>query len=299
MPRALLFIAAMIVTTLAFLAPAQAAVCTIANSELVFEAVETLSTVPTEASTEIGVECLLDEDETQVTMCLHIGLGSGGSGNRLLPANSAASALAYQLFDGANAWLDQPKRIVLSGSAGGDIDDEVAVTGVIITPQTNAAVDTYAETLPINAEYVAGVVEECGDLSGAPLTAELQVSAAVDANCAVTAEDIDFGTVGSVENGVEPAEGGLLITCTPGIDYTITLGTGLHWNGSTRRMSGPFGGMVGYELWTDDYEWGTDPGALRPGDGAEDLYPITGVVPPQAAQPAGSYSDTVVVTIAY
>lgn len=143
-----------------------------------------------------------------------------------------------------------------------------------------------------------------------------QVSAAIVKGCVVAANGasqlgrIDFGTVAGTTTGtldaamVSGGTGGIAIECTPDTDVTVTADMGENASGGVRRMKlgGGGTGFVAYQLFADGSStaWTTQALAYRFATGAtRRTLPIVGRAQLTGAMAAGSYADTVRVTIAW
>jgi spore coat protein U-like protein len=157
--------------------------------------------------------------------------------------------------------------------------------------------------------------------SAATVSGSLAVQMVVGSGCSVgngstggnanTFGTVDFGNqVSPVVNYIDAqstgaAGGNIQLTCSNGTPYTVTLDAGLHASGTTRQMTNGTDN-VAYGLYQDVARatpWGdgtTFGGALSGnGTGAAVDMNIYGRVPPQAAVSAGTYTDTVLVTVGW
>jgi spore coat protein U-like protein len=113
---------------------------------------------------------------------------------------------------------------------------------------------------------------------------------------------LDFGSPADISSNVD-ATVDLLVTCTTGTDYDVALNNGLN---ATRRMRlGATTNYVDYELYTDNTfttSWpstvGTPPYSYT-GTGAQDTITVYGRIPGQATPLAGTYTDTIQITLTY
>jgi spore coat protein U-like protein len=133
-----------------------------------------------------------------------------------------------------------------------------------------------------------------------------RVQARVEAVCAVTAADLDFGTYSS--QNASPTAGTTLLraTCTPGTTYNIGLNAGAS-SGATvnqRRMASGTNSL-NYQLYSDSSHttiWGNTTGTdtvTGSGTGLEQPHTVYGRIPATQNVPAGNYADTITVTIFY
>jgi spore coat protein U-like protein len=137
-------------------------------------------------------------------------------------------------------------------------------------------------------------------------TANLTVSATVNANCSITTSAVAFGTYDPVvTHAASPLDGtgSVVVTCTKGAGTRIDLGLGGNASGSVRRMAGG-GDFLSYELYTDSGRstvWGAGAGSGQTIAAAPNKNPRTFTVYGRVAAgqdvSAASYSDTVVATI--
>ena len=138
-------------------------------------------------------------------------------------------------------------------------------------------------------------------------TGSLSTSATVTSNCIVSTSPVAFGnvdvTTGSAVNGT----GGISVTCTNGTawaaDAAAGAGTGVSL--TVRKMTAG-ANLLNYALYTESSRttlWGdgvTGSKISDTGTGSAQAKTIYGqVLASQVGAPAGSYADTVVVTVTY
>jgi len=137
---------------------------------------------------------------------------------------------------------------------------------------------------------------------------DLTVSATVTSNCSLTTSAVAFGNVNTLSGSNVDATGGITVTCTSGTPWTASADAG-DGSGATmlvRRMTAG-SNTLAYTLYTNSTRttvWGNGTGTTgtitNTGTGAAQAVAIYGRVPSgQGSVPAGSYSDTVSVTISY
>lgn len=139
-------------------------------------------------------------------------------------------------------------------------------------------------------------------------SADLSVSATVTANCSISTSAVAFGNVNTLSGGNVDATGGITVTCTSGTPWTASADAG---DGSSatllvRRMTSG-ANALNYTLYTNSGHtivWGDGTGTTgtisNTGTGSAQAMTIYGRVPSgQGTVPAGSYSDTVSVTVSY
>jgi spore coat protein U-like protein len=144
----------------------------------------------------------------------------------------------------------------------------------------------------------------------ATATSSAEMSATVITECSISTASLDFGTYDPISaNKTAPLDASVLITfvCTLGSDVTIRLGQGLHAAGGSsdtvplRRMSAG-GTFLSYFLYTDSARttvWGNtaETGIAPITTGETQDVEAFGRIPAGQNVPAGSYTDTVVVSV--
>jgi len=136
----------------------------------------------------------------------------------------------------------------------------------------------------------------------------LDVSATVTANCTVSTSALSFGNVNTISGSNVDATGGIAVTCTNGTAWAASAGVGSGTGASfaARRMSSG-ASLLSYNLYTDSARssvWGDGSGSTatigNTGTGSAQNVTIYGRVGSgQTSVPAGSYGDTVSVTVTY
>jgi len=127
----------------------------------------------------------------------------------------------------------------------------------------------------------------------------LTVTATVAATCSVSASSLNFGTY-TVSTNTDQS-GNISVTCTTGTPYTVELDGGTNASGSTRRMVNASSYLT-YELYTDSGRgtvWNNTNTVAGTGTGAAQSIPLYGRIPSSQNVPAGTYTDTVQITVTY
>ena len=144
----------------------------------------------------------------------------------------------------------------------------------------------------------------------ATVQANMGVKIVIQNACDVTTTaptDLDFGTHGVLNAAFnESTAGGITVTCTNGAAYNVGLNAGVNGAGnvSARKMA-LAGEFVAYQLYSNAGRttvWGNTIGTdtvTSTGTGAVQTFPVYGTVPAQATPTAGTYNDTVQVTVTY
>jgi len=130
------------------------------------------------------------------------------------------------------------------------------------------------------------------------------VSASVVSNCLLSAQNINFGSQGSLRANVD-STGQITATCTPQTTYSIGLSNGNTGISPAARKMTLSAAFVTYGLYQDaarSQVWGSTSGTntvAGTGLGSALNYTVYGRVPAQATPGAGTYTDTVVATVTY
>jgi len=138
-------------------------------------------------------------------------------------------------------------------------------------------------------------------------TASMGISATVLSACIVTSNSMAFGIYNPTSATATDATSTFDVTCTAGTSYSVGLNAGTKAGAtvSTRQMTSG-GNALSYSLYSDSSRstnWGNTPGTDTPSQTTAGVLPSTftvyGRIPAQQNVQAGSYSDTVTVTVSY
>jgi spore coat protein U-like protein len=167
-------------------------------------------------------------------------------------------------------------------------------------------------SMKIIAPIAAGVLlAMAGSAQAATKSASFTVSASVGKNCIIGAGNLALGEF--VGDNNLTAESDITVRCTAGTSFSIALDDGVTGTYAGRRMVGPGGDFLVYNLYTaDTYAavWGDDTGTTDlvggTGEGmglanelTRTVYGRLLAVDNQGPVAAGAYSDTIVATITY
>ncbi len=124
--------------------------------------------------------------------------------------------------------------------------------------------------------------------------------------CSVSATGASFGTFDPLENVAVDTTGMVTVTCSPSASYTIELSAGHGGTYSPRKMTGPGGRTLDYNLFRDASRttvWGDGVGGTsRVGgsdDGSGSSHTLYGRIPAGQNPYVGSYSDSIQVTVVF
>jgi spore coat protein U-like protein len=308
------------VSALAQLIPSCMATIT---SPITFSGFDVLSGAAVDTTGTFEVTCSGILSTVSVSVCPSIEAGSGGQsgGIRRMQRVSGTETLTFGLYQDAartipwgsvnDPTLGDPPLITFSVPLLSSASESLTIYARLFGGQTGIIPGTYqsdfsgAETEVLYGTAI-GLSDCTGDLTllTESTTAPFIVQTSVDANCLVNvSQNVDFGTQGVLDTNVDTA-GELEVTCTSGSAYTVSLarqagamplGSWEMTNGSETVTYGLYTDAARTDLWGDlpsDHVSGTGSGAVQ----TLDVY---GRIPPQTTPSAGSYSDTVVVTVTY
>lgn len=135
----------------------------------------------------------------------------------------------------------------------------------------------------------------------------MDVSATVVKACLVSATNLAFGSYDPTATSPADATGAITVTCTPGTGFTVGLNAGTT-SGSTvsdRKMASG-SNRLGYAMYSDaahTTNWGNTPGsdtsAAITATTTPSVLSVYGRMPAQQLVAAGSYTDTLTVTVSY
>ncbi|WP_184709175.1 spore coat U domain-containing protein [Rhizobium lusitanum] len=141
----------------------------------------------------------------------------------------------------------------------------------------------------------------------ATATGNMTVTITIQAQCLVqTAGTLNFGTNGVITSNIDQTST-IGIQCTSGATYNVGLSAGAGAGATTavRVMTGPGAATINYGLYRDSarsQSWGVTIGTdteTGTGNGSVQNYTVYGRVPPQTTPAAGTYTDTVAITVTY
>lgn len=181
-----------------------------------------------------------------------------------------------------------------------------------VTGQTVSA-GPYQAILNLNVYYsicaVGTILTGCSSLQSGNLPLTLTVNMTVTNDCtAISAPNLNFGSAPLAKN-FPTLSGSVGVTCTKGYAYTVGISNGSNPSGNVRQMASGTN-RLSYEIYkgTTTSRWGAV-GAERwasvassavSTDGLLRTYNFTAqVLPGQNTPPGGTYSDTLLVDLAF
>lgn len=254
-----------------------------------------------------------------IRICPNIGAGSGGlNGTTRLMKDASNHPLEYQLYRNSG-------RTLVWGSSDVPTLGTPPPLDMLLLPLTNnsASLTIYGRILPNQQSALGGPYQSsfagaeakftyttytvfapaCSTVADNPTQVSFSALANVDRTCNVTAQDINFGIHGLL-NAQLDAGGGLLVTCTSGLPYTVSLNGGISGAAPTQRKMVKGSESILYGLYknvarTQPFGNGAGETVSGTGDGTAQPFPIYGRVGVQPTPTPGVYKDTVIVTVTY
>jgi spore coat protein U-like protein len=292
--------------------PAFGQSCNFTISDVTFGPADVIAGGNVDVTATLNVSCGLG---VAVRICPSIGAGTGGAdATARQMAGPGGALLNYQLYSDAG-------RTVVWGSYGWGLPGTPPTIDLVLGGNTSrtifARVFSGQNTVPVGAYlssftaihtnfiYANLGITACPNLLF-PQTSNptFTVTADVESNCLVNAQNIDFGPHGVLSADVD-ATGQISVTCTADADYSIGLDGGLAGGTPTTRKMSKAAEQITYGLYRDagrSQAWGETIGVntmAGTGTGVVQNYTVYARVPPQTTPTPGLYQDTIVVTVTY
>lgn len=293
-------LAAMLALSLV-LAPgrAEAAVaCTVTSTGITFSPYNTQTKAAVDGTGTISVTCTGDGSNA-LSLNITGGNVSGCPTNRQMRRSTAS--LNYHIYRDAartQLWCDGSSRL--------DFDVNFATPGsqTLTFPmygRVNSGQNPAYGTTAFSDSLTVAVKR--GGSTIASMNA-MPVSSMVAAICSVSAGTLGFG---SYSGTAVDSTASISVNCSSGASYQVSLSGGSNQSGSARRMAGPASSFLSYQLFRDALRttpWGDGSADLGgraggTGSGAAQSLTVYGRIPAGQNPAAGSYSDSVVVTVEY
>ena len=283
----------------------------------------------TDSSSVISYGCSADPG-TNILLCLSLGADPATQSYNprylVLDNSGGSSTMAFNMYTDS-------ARTVVWGATGGSYapvaitatvpSTAYTVTGTIpiygrikSSGQAGLPAGWYSTNTrgnwPLTITYKSynGAVPKCTNGSMSTVSSGFYIDAQVYSDCRlISSSNMDFGTVFQTLTQNIDTTAAIVVTCNGGQSgngYHVLLGDGLNpvSSGGQRRMQGPNGSLLNYELYKDaarTTRWGNTDylGVAGTGTGQPQTLVVYGRVPPQSVPTAGKYTDTVVITVDY
>ncbi len=299
--------------------------CTFTITDIDFGDIELVNDTEFTTTGTLTADCSNGKKNQYLTICANIGDGDGGAASDgiryLLTGSTQLEFNLYQESSHSTIWgsLDwsyspEPKEWIIQEDGGGNVLATTTIYARIPPGQTTLPAGLYTSSFAGGSDVTVDYKQSkhgdktCADAHSHPSgteNASFTVSANHTGTCTVSATDLDFGSTGGLPTSVD-ATNTLDVTCTGGMAYDIGLDGGESGaTDPTQRKMSLGANEVTYGLYMDSDRttaWGDTIGTdtySGTGTGAVQTYTVYGRVPAQTSPPAGTYTDTIVVTITY
>ena len=277
--------------------------CTLGMTNVAFGSVDVLPGAAFSSSATLSINCSgLSILPTTVFVCVTFPTPRTIAG-------PSGSTLSYDLLGPPPAMTSWSNTTAIAVPVTGTIlgftaNTTVNVPATLLANQQSAPPGAYLQT--VNATVAYGTAScTTGLLGGETASFSFQVSATVLKSCNVTATNLNFGTFGDL-NAAVAGQSEIEVQCSNGMGYSIALNGGLTGATDPTQRKMAFGaGAITYGLYQDAGHaspWGSSVGLnVVGGTGASVIQtiPVYGLVHAQATPPIGTYTDTIVVSVAY
>lgn len=294
--------------------------CSITAANGSYGVVDILSGAIADTTATFTINCTGTANQT-VRLCVELSPGqTNGAGNRRLASGS--ERLVHELYSDASrttiwgSWglattayglyptgTTYDLALGSSGSAG----TTLTVYGRVFANQTTSGPGSYVWTMTTApaAGYDYKTATACPTGTRQATSSGSTWTATINANCNVSATNVNFGSVGVLASNVD-STGSVTVRCTDSTPYNIGLsaGTGSGATVASRRMTSGIK-TVTYSLYSDSGRtsvWGNTIGtdsASGAGTGLDQAYTVYARAPAQMTPAPGTYTDTIVVTVTY
>lgn len=296
-----LFIAAALLLLAGTIAPhrAEATVvtCSMSTTGIVFSGYDTVTKAQIDSTGSVSVTCTGAGGND----ALDLEASGGNTGTCSTPRRmrNGTAALDYQVYSDSSrsaVWCDGAGRIrvTFNWNQGATQTKTYLIYGRVFASQNPASAGAYTDSLTANLRQ-SGITYA---------TTSVPMNGSVTGTCSLSAASLGFGTYNP--GAVLDSTADVSVNCTNATPYTVSLNGGLNLSGGTRRMAGPSGSFLSYGLFRDSARtsaWGdgTSLGAKVSGTGSgnQQNLPVYGRIGANQLVRAGSYSDSVQVTIEY
>lgn len=306
--------------------PAEAAPvsCSASMSTLDFGDIDTQANQAFTSSGTLTYSCTNNSNNNYgVAICLSIGEPNFGQTNPR-QMQSGANKLNFQLYQDAaysQVWGSQilptagaPLLVpVLIPGKGSIPPTGITVYGKVLAGQTATPPGLYTDqygavdlVITTNLNKDGDPPKACGISTFSFFDSGFIVRANVTRNCNVWATTLDFGTFGLLNSNITSNSSPISVQCSRGTPYQIGLDAGLNGNGDINARKMVKGAnSITYQLYRDSamtQVWGNTLNTntvAGTGNGIPVDIPVYAEVPVQTTPPAGTYQDTVVVSVTY
>lgn len=309
--------------------------CTVAQSDIVFPTVSSISPTDVYASANFKVTCTWTSFAAgllfpNATVCLYLGAGSNSSTTVTAPRQlaSGGKAVNYNIYTDASysaakiwggwAGTTTPSNLItfnLTKTGGvGSLVQDVNLFGKLNADSTLAALDVGPNDLVASSSFGAGSVlmrymfflTGLGDCTlGTSVAMPFQVKANVINDCNINVGSLVFPNSRLLSSDLRTTSN-LSVQCSKNTAYKISFSAGANGTMSARKMKNTgTAETVSYQLSNtlDGASLGDGTGGTvslgGTGDGAVSNQFVYGRVPSQTTPSPGDYKDTITATVVF
>ena len=290
--------------------------CSVSSTILNFPGIISQPNVQLDTTATISMACT-GTSGTTVRACISIGVGSGGTSLSPRQLANGTNKLNFNIFSDAGRsqiWGERnftPSPHTVDFVLGsGTTKIAIPMYGRIFSGQSGKPLGTYSSTFSgaLGGELrLTNTATSCATHSGPRTRFTFQAKTTIAASCVVTAQPLNFGSVGSLGTVINNAST-LDVICSNGLPYSIALNGGTVSGNIAARAMGVGGAppsMISYQLYTTSARttvWGngtTGSTVAGTGSGVSQTINVFGRVPVQATPAQNAYSDTITATLSY
>ena len=308
--------AATIYALLSVAAPASAQVCSFSNTGINFGTLTVSSANSTFSTGTITANCTGTRNQS-IAICPNIGSGTGGNdataSRRYMTFGS--ETIEYNLYQnngagkiwGSHTWPYSPRppsmNVTLNNSGTGSTTNTLyaKMFSANVSGGIFSSVFSGGHTL---FDYGYSTSFSCGaTTSSRALSIPFTVQVNSTGDCNISTTPMDFGTLTDLNVAID-ATNSIAVTCTKGVQYSISLSNGSSGgNSPTARKLKSTASLdaVTYGIYTNvgrTSPWGSN-AVTGKGNGNASTFIGYGRIPAQTTPAPDSYSDNVIVTVAY
>lgn len=299
--------------------PAAAQSCGTSGLNIDYGTFNPASSGPIDVATTLQFFCSGTPGQT-IRLCVEFGPGAPTISGGYRAMQGGSSLLRHEFFTNASrttiwgswgsvapTYVPYPNGFQIDTTLNGvgNSSPTVNVYGRVYGGQTGmTSGGYYGGGNNIGARYGYAGGAGCPTGSGT-FTGSMNAFATVNSTCTVSATAINFGSAGSLSSNIN-ATGTITVQCVNGTAYSIGLGAGIG-SGATvanRKMTGG-AATVTYGIYSNSGRttvWGDTIGINTVGStgtGGNQNFTAYARVPAQATPAAGTYTDTITVTVTY
>ena len=292
-------------------APSTAQVtCNVTFTNIAFNNIDVLPGTAIDSAGTLTTTCTGLTGANKVILCYGMDDGSFALVGGVRQLGSGANRLGF------NVYSDAARTVTWNSTAAGKVPVVLTATVATVTStvyarilgsQQSAALGAYSTTMssPIFGSLFTGATPACSTQTTQLGTRTYTISATVVSSCMVTTTTLNFGTTSLFLANIDQTST-ISVTCTNTTAYQVRIdgGVAAATDPTLRKMS-LGANKITYGLYRDAARgapWGSTDGTnTQPGTGnaAAIGHTVYGRIPPQASQPPGVYTDTVVVTVSF